>query len=280
MSEMHSAEEALRQWRSVAPAWELHRERMFCDVRAVSEWLVEQVDPQPGQTVLEVAAGPGETGFLVADRLGPAGRLISSDFAPEMVAAAQRGADERGLENVECRELDAEQLDLPDASVDGVISRFGLMLMPGQQRAVAEIRRVLRPGRRFAYATWGPPDRNPWLFQLVVAMLQNGVVPPGDPFAPGGPFSLATPESNRALAEAGGFADVAVEEITGVMRFDSPDEHWAHVTGLAGPVVELVASMDSAQIDAIRGTLGPLVAPYQRDGALEIPWTAMVTRAT
>lgn len=280
MAETHSAEEALRQWRSVAPAWEQHRERMFGDLLAVSEWLVEQVDPQPGQTVLEVAAGPGETGFLVADRLGSTGRLISSDFAPEMVAAARRGADERGLHNVECRELDAEQLDLPDGSIDGVLSRFGLMLMPRQQRAVAEVRRVLRPGGRFAHATWGPPDRNPWLFQLVVALLQNGVAPPGEPFAPGGPFSLATPESNRALAEAGGFADVSVEEMTGVMRFDSLDEHWAYMAAVAGPVVELVASLDPAQIDAIRGTLGPSLAPYQRDGAFEIPWTAVVTRAT
>lgn len=263
----------------MAPAWEKNRERLFSDVRAVSEWLVEQLDPQPGQTVLEVAAGPGETGFLAAARLGPTGRLISSDFAPEMVAAARRGANERGLDNVECRELDAERLDLPDASVDGVLSRFGMMLLPGQRRAVAEIRRVLRPGGRFAYATWGPPDRNPWLFQLVVALLQNGVVPPGDPFAPGGPFSLATPESNRALADAGGFADVAVEEITGVMRFDSLDEHWAHVTELAGPVVELVASLERAQIDAIRATLGPSLAPYEHGGALEIPWSAMVTRA-
>src|SRR5690348_17933161 len=104
MAETYSAEESLRQWRFVARAWEENRERMFCDLRAVSERLVEQIDPQVGQTVLEVAAGPGETGFLAAARVGPTGRLISRDFAPEMVAAARRGADQRGLANVECRE--------------------------------------------------------------------------------------------------------------------------------------------------------------------------------
>ena len=72
------------------------------------------------------------------------------------------------------------------------------------------------------------------------------------------------------MAEAGGFADVSVEEMTGVMRFDSLDEHWAYMAAVAGPVVELVASLDPAQIDAIRGTLGPSLAPYQRDGAFEI----------
>jgi SAM-dependent methyltransferase len=275
----NSAEEALRHWSAVAPAWVKYRERLFADLRSVSDRLIEQVDPQPGETVLELAAGPGETGFLAAARLGPTGRLISSDFAPEMVASARHGAEERGLDNVECRVLDAERIDLPDGSVDGVLSRFGLMLVSGQERAVAEVRRVLRPGGRFAYATWGPPDRNPWIFQIVVALLQNGIAPPGDAFAPGGLFSLSTPETNRALATGGGFPDVSVEELTGVMHFVSVDEYWSHVTEVAGPVASLVGSLAAGQIDAIRATLDPSLAAYERDGALELPWTAIVTRA-
>ncbi|OBH91015.1 class I SAM-dependent methyltransferase [Mycobacterium sp. E2733] len=279
MSGSNAAEEALRQWSAVAPAWVKHRDRLFSQVRSVSDWLVAEVDPRPGQTVLELAAGPGETGFLVAARLGPTGRLISSDFVPEMVQAARRGASERGLDNVECRVIDAERIDLPDGSVDGVLSRFGLMLMPGQTRAMGEIRRVLRPGGRCAYATWGPPDRNPWIFQLVAALLQNGVAPPGDAFSPGGLFSLSAPERNRDLATGGGFSDVAVEELTGVMRFDGPEDYWSHVTEVAGPVAELVASLDPGQLDAVRATLDPALETYARDGALELPWTALVTRA-
>src|SRR5690348_16098358 len=150
MSETTSAEEALRHWSAVAAAWDKYRDRLFSDVRSVSEWLVDHLDPQPGQTVLDLAAGPGETGFLAAARVGGSGLLISSDFAPEMVAAARRGASDRGLDNVECRVIDAQQIDLPDASVDGVLSQFGLMLVPEQERAVAEVRRVLRQGGRLA----------------------------------------------------------------------------------------------------------------------------------
>lgn len=279
MSETNSAEEALRHWSAVAAAWDKYRDRLFSDVRSVSEWLVDQVDPQPGQTVLDLAAGPGETGFLAAARVGGSGLLISSDFAPEMVAAARRGASDRGLDNVECRVIDAQQIDLPDASVDGVLSQFGLMLVPEQERAVAEVRRVLRQGGRLAYATWGPPDRNPWIFQIVVALLQNGIAPPGDPFAPGGLFSLSAPERNHALASGAGFSDVTVEEITGVMRFDSVDEYWTHVTEVAGPIAELVGSLGSEQLGAIRATLEPSLAPYEREGGLELPWTAVATRA-
>lgn len=276
MPETNSAEEALRQWSAVAPAWDRYRDRLFSDVRSVSEWLVEQVDPQPGQTLLELTAGPGETGFLAAARLGPTGRLICSDFVPAMVAAASRGAAERGLDNVECRVLDAQRIDLPDGSVDGVLSRFGLMLVPGQERAITEMRRVLRQGGRCAYATWGPPERNPWIFQVVAALLQNGVAPPGDPFAPGGLFSLSTAERNHALAGIGGFSDVTVEELTGVMRFDDLDDYWTHVSEVAGPVAELIGSLSAGQVEAVRATLAPSVAPYERGGALELPWQAVV----
>ena len=105
--------EVLRTWDSVARGWEEYRDRVFSGFRPVSEWLVEHADPQPGQTVLELAAGPGETGFLAAARVGPEGRLISTDLAPRMVEAAQRGVDAAGLANVECRVMDAQSLELP-----------------------------------------------------------------------------------------------------------------------------------------------------------------------
>jgi ubiquinone/menaquinone biosynthesis C-methylase UbiE len=280
MSQINSPEAAMRHWSAVAPAWDKYRYRLFSDARPVSEWLVEQVDPQPGRTVLELTAGPGETGFLAAARLGSTGRLICSDFVPAMVAAARRRAGELGLANVDCRVIDAQQIDLPDGSVDGVLSRFGLMLIPEQERAIAEIRRVLRRGGRCAYATWGPPERNPWIFQIVMALLQNGVAPPGDAFAPGGIFSLSTRERNHALVGAAGFSDVTVEELTGVMRFDSVEDHWKYIAAIAGPVAELVGSLDPAQIHSVRATLDQCLSPYERDGALELPWTAVVTRAS
>src|SRR5690348_16783995 len=80
----------------VAAAWETYRDRVFRSWQRASEWLIERVDPRPGHTVLELAAGPGETGFLLAERVLPGGRLISTDLAEGMVDAARRGAAERG----------------------------------------------------------------------------------------------------------------------------------------------------------------------------------------
>ena len=260
----------------VAAAWERYRTRLFEAQRPVSEWMVDHLALRPGQTILELTAGPGETGFLVAERLGPDGRLISSDLNEGMVAAARRGADARGLTNVEFRVVDAQDVDLPDASVDGIVSRFGLMLVPEPERAFAECRRVLRPGGRLAYGVWGPFDRNPWLTHLVGAMLQHGHGPPGDPFGPGGPFSLPTPDANRELLSGAGFTEVEIEEIPGTMAYDSFDYYWDMQTAVAGPVSGIVRSLSDDERATIKATLEPLVEPFRTaDGRLELPSLAL-----
>ena len=279
MTDVNLSEDALRQWSTVAPAWEARRDRLFEMTRPISECLVDRVAPQPGETLLELCAGPGETGFLAAQRLGSGGRLISSDFAQPMVDAARRGGDARGLDNVEFRVLDAQEIDLPDDHVDAVLARFGLMLVPDQRRAVAEIRRVLRPGGRCAWGTWGPPDRNPWIFLIVAALMANGFTMPGDPFAPGGVFSLSTPEPNRELAEAAGFDDVTVEEVTGTFRHESADAYWAFNTSIAGPVAELVQTLGEDQLAAVRSDLDRTLDPFRQDGGLVMPWVGLVTAA-
>ena len=259
----------------VAPAWERHRQLLFEGQRPVSEWLVDQVDPQSGETILELAAGPGETGFLAAERVGPNGHLISTDVSQGMVDAARRGVETRALANVECRVMDAHHIDLPEASVDAVLCRFGVMLMPEPARVLREARRVLRDGGRLAYAVWGPPDRNPWLTLLVGAALQSGHAPPGDPFGPGGVFSLAAPEANRALVEPAGFSEVHVEEIAGAMRYDSFDEYWEVQSTVSGPLAVLIGSLAAEDVAAIKADLEPTLAPFRSGDALSLPSLAV-----
>ena len=260
----------------LAAAWERHRTRLFEGQRDLSEWIVRHVEPHPGQTILELTCGPGETGFLAAERIGPEGRLISSDLNEGMVAAARRGAEAWGLTNVEFRVIDAQQIDLPDASVDAVLSRFGLMLVPEPDRAFAEIRRVLRPGGHLAYGVWGPFERNPWLTQMVGALIQHGHAPPGDPLGPGGVFSLPTLEANEKLLGAAGFTDVIAEEIPGAQRYESVGEYWDVQTALAGPISGIVRALSDEERTAIKATLEPMVAPYRADDeSLRLPTLAL-----
>ena len=270
------AEEPSFSGEAIAAAWERHRRRLFEGQRELSEWIVRHLEPRPGQTILELTSGPGETGFLVAERIGPDGRLISSDLNPGMVAAARRGAEARGLTNVEFRVIDAANIDLPDASVDGVLSRFGLMLVPERDAAFAESRRVVRDGGRLSYGVWGPFDRNPWLTRLVGALLQHGHTPGGDPGGPGGVFSLATPEINRHVLEEAGFTDVEVEEVPGAQHYVSVNEYWDVQTEIAGPMSGIVRSLDADGQAAIKSTLTQMVEPYLvAGGGLELPSLAL-----
>jgi SAM-dependent methyltransferase len=111
--------QSLATWGEMAPGWEDRREWLLDITGRVNGWLVEKADPQPGQAVLEIAAGTGDLGFAVAQRVGDGGRVISSDFSAKMIDVARRNGAARGLSNVEYRVLDAEKMDLGDDSVDG-----------------------------------------------------------------------------------------------------------------------------------------------------------------
>jgi ubiquinone/menaquinone biosynthesis C-methylase UbiE len=265
----------------LAEAWERHRRHLFEGARPISDWLVEQIDPRPGQTILELAAGPGETGFLAAERVGAEGRLISTDISAGMVDAARRGGEARGLGNVEFRVMDAQAIDLPDSSVDAVLSRFGVMLTPEPARVVREARRVLRDRGRLAYAVWGPPDQNPWLTLFVGAFLQTGNAPPGgDPIGPSGVFSLAAPDANREILDAAGFRDIRVDEIRCPLPYDDFEHYWAVQSTVAGPLALLVRSLPAEEVETVKAALEPTVAPFRSGDALSIPALAIGVSAT
>ncbi|MEA2287732.1 MAG: hypothetical protein QOJ21_3775, partial [Solirubrobacteraceae bacterium] len=139
-------QDSRQTWDDMASGWEGHREWLLETTGSVNEWIVDHADPKPGHTVLDIAAGTGDLGFLAAERIAPDGRLITTDFSAEMIAAAQRNGEARGLENVEYRVLDAERMDLEDDSVDRVVSRWSYMLMADPAAALRETRRVLRDG--------------------------------------------------------------------------------------------------------------------------------------
>jgi ubiquinone/menaquinone biosynthesis C-methylase UbiE len=272
-------QEVLRVWEGVAPGWERYRRRLFESLRPVSDWLVEAIAPSAGETVLELAAGPGETGFVAADRVGPSGRLISTDLAPGMVGAARREAEARGLGNVEFRVMDAQRMDLPDSSVDAVLSRFGFMLMPEPARAMAETHRVLKPGGRLAFAVWGPPERNPWIGVIGMTLTQLGVAPPGDPFAPGGIFSLSPPDATRDLTRTAAFNRIRVEEIPVVQRFESFDEYWDFQTEIAGPLAMLIRSLPGEEASRLRTAVEEAAASFRTSSGYEFPGVALGTAA-
>ena len=271
----------VNEWESVAGAWETNRLRVFDSFRTASEWLVEAINPQAGQVVLEVAAGPGETGFLVAEAVGPTGQVVSSDLSPTMVAAARRGAKARGLANVECRVMDAQELDLGDDVVDAAISRLGLMLVPDPAAAFRELRRVVRLGGTVAYAVIGAPDQNDWMALMMGALIMNGHQPvTGNPFELGGPFGLSSPEVNVEMLRSAGFVDVHIEQISGAMTVIDADDYWLTQTSLTGPVKATVEHLTDDERATVRATLADMLAPFETNGGFALPSQLIAVRAS
>ena len=257
-------------WQKMAGRWERGREVLWETTRPVSEWLVHRLSPRPGQTILELAAGAGETGFLAAGRLGDQGRLISSDLAPEMIDAAKRVADELGIKNAEFQVLDAERLQLDDASVDGAICRFGYMLMADPARALRETRRVIKGGGRLVFSVFGEPERNPWMTVARAVMAERGHLPAPDPAEPG-IFSLSDPDTIQDLVAGAGFAHSELKETPIDFRFDDGDSLWAYVSELQGPIALAIAGLDNQERRAVRAALEQRYAAFHETGGYRLP---------
>ena len=204
--------------------------------------------------MLELAAGVGETGFEAAAAVGEQGRLITTDLSPAMVDAARRRGAELGVKNVEYKVTDAERIDLEADSVDGVLCRFGYMLMADPAAALAETRRVLRPGGRLALASWGAPERNPFFGLIGMSLGLRGHIPPLEPPPAPGPFSMASPERTTALLEGAGFSEVRTEEVP--VRFVVPDVdgYVSLIADTAGPLALVMRALPEASAPQSRRT--------------------------
>jgi len=270
---------SLDSWQAMASGWERRREEIERVTLPVSEWMVQALDPQPGDTVLELAAGPGGTGFAAATTLGEQGGLISSDFSSEMVEVARRRATELGLANVEHRVIDAEEISLEDDSVDGVLCRFGFMLMPDPAAALAETRRVLRPGGRLALAVWSTAAENPWVAIAGRILAERGLSPPPEPGAPG-MFVLADVAGLRQLLQGAGFDVQRIERVPVRFEFDDVDDYVVRTTDLGGMFSRIWSDASDDDRGAIRTRLAADFEPFAVDGGYELPGVAVVAAAS
>jgi ubiquinone/menaquinone biosynthesis C-methylase UbiE len=262
-------------WASVAPGWAEHAAYVDARTAALTGRLLDLASPVPGDSVLELACGPGGLGIAAARRVDGI-EVVLSDVAAPMVAIAAARAE--GLPNVRAAVRDLEEIDEPDGSFDVLLCREGLMFAADPGRACRELHRVARPGARVAVSVWGARERNPWLgvvFDAMSEQLGEPVPPPGVP----GPFSLADAGRLASLLEAAGFEDVAVEEQPVPLRAASFDEWWTRTSTIAGPLARRLAAMPAAASAALEARLRDAVAPYVTADGLNLPGLALVASA-
>jgi ubiquinone/menaquinone biosynthesis C-methylase UbiE len=272
---------SLESWEEAASGW-VHRQELMRELGApVSHWMLDAISPQPGQRVLELAAGLGETGMLAAELVAPMGGVVISDQAEAMLEGARARAIELGLANVEFQVLNAEWIDLPLASVDAILCRWGYMLMADPATAIADARRVLRPGGRLALAVWDAVEHNPWASLPEQELIARGLAPPANEREPRpGPFALASTERVRELLDEAGFAELDVESLDLACRHPSFEDLWDTTLDLSRAFHDTVLSRPAPEIIEIKESLAARFAPYTApDGTLEIPGRTLVASA-
>lgn len=256
-SDFHAFEQA--GWKSAADAYATTFRGVT--LQAADALLVD-AGVSAGTRLLDVACGPGDLSGLAAQR---GARVTGVDFTPEMLAIAR--ASHPG---VEFRQGDAQALDLPDASFDAVTMSFLLGHLAHPDRGLAEARRVLVPGGRFAASWWLPPDQAVPFGVVRGAVKQWGNTDVGLP--EGAPFEMfGDPETARAALTEAGLVDVAIRRHDMTWRMESAESVFetfmkgsVRTAGLLrGQTPEALAKIRAAAIAAFR--------TYQRNGAIELP---------
>ena len=276
-SEFRRASHAV--WEAMAPGWEERHGWFETAARPVSERMLDVLQAQPGETILELASGTGIVGFSALAALGGDTRLIVSDFATAMVEAARRQGAALGFDRVEYRVLDAEALELPDESVDGVLCRWGYMLFAEPARALAETQRVLRGGGHLSCAVFAGPEKNPWAALPMSVLVDSGHLPPPGPGQPG-ILALADTDRLRRLFADAGLTDPEIEEVSFAYSFTDEDDYWRFLSDVAGAISMALGRLDDEARAKVRANLSPRLDPYRGPDGLELPAVSLVVAAS
>jgi SAM-dependent methyltransferase len=220
-------------------------------LQIVGETLCEAIDLRAGETVLDVAAGNGNAALAAARRWA---RVTASDYVPALLDQARARAAADGLE-MDFRAADAEDLPFADASFDAVLSTFGVMFTPDQEKAASELLRVTRPGGRIGLANWTPGSFIGRLFRTIGAY-----IPP----APGVKSPALWGTEQRLLELFGaGAADIVASRRQFVFRYLS-GEHWLEVfRTFYGPLNRAFAALGERGSELERDVLA-LIAEFDR----------------
>jgi ubiquinone/menaquinone biosynthesis C-methylase UbiE len=231
------------QWESAAEAWDRWSPLLAEWLGPATDAMLDMAAVGPGARVLDVAAGAGEQTLAAARRVGTDGYVLATDISPAILGFALSAARQAGLANVETLELDGERHDtLPEASFDVAISRVGLIYFPDQQRALAGIRRALKPGGRFAAVVYSTPERNPFFSVPVGIIRRRAQLPPPLPGQPG-PFSLGAEGVLAKVLEQAGFRDVDVRRVDSPVRLPSAAECVRFERESFGALHQMMAAM-------------------------------------
>ncbi len=273
--------EQIAEWNgALGQRWAAMRQEIDRFVVPFGDAALKAAAPQPGERVIDVGCGCGDTSIELARMVGAAGAVLGIDVSQPMLAVARsRGALADGAD-LTFREGDASEAALP-ANTDLLFSRFGVMFFSQPSPAFSHMRKSLRAGGRCLFVCWRTPRDNPWaMTPLSAARAAMGVTPaPADPNAPG-PFAFADEERLRAILSGAGFGAIDVQRFDVAISLGATPRSAAERALQIGPVSRLVREVGAEHVpiilDAVERALVPLAAP---DGHVSLNGSTWIVSA-
>ena len=234
------------QWDSAAEAWDRWGSLLNRWLGQSTETMFDMMGLKSGQTVLDIAAGAGEQSIAAALRVGPTGKVLATDISPKILEFADKAAQKTGLKNIQTQVMDGENLDVPEATFDALISRVGLIYFPDQQKALQGMRRALRPGGKIGAIVYSIPENNKFFSIPVSIIRRRAQLPPPQPGQPG-PFSLGSPGVLEKAFLQAGFQDVHTKLISSPVILPSAKECVSFEKESFGALHQMMASLTPDQ---------------------------------
>jgi ubiquinone/menaquinone biosynthesis C-methylase UbiE len=240
-----------------------------------TEMMLGLASVQPGSRVLDVAAGTGDQTLMAARRVEPTGNVLATDDSASMLKVAAEAARNEGLTNVETRIMNAENLALDADSFDAVICRNALMLFPNPAKALAEMRRVVKPGSKVAVMVFSAAERNPHHGIPFAIIRRLGNIPPP---APGEPwmYALGDPGVLEDVYSRAGFLNVSVRAVPIQRRLPSAVAAVENMRKGAGDTRELMNRLNETDRERAWAEVAEQFKRFEGPNGFEIPGEVLV----
>ncbi|MEJ7599777.1 MAG: methyltransferase domain-containing protein [Kofleriaceae bacterium] len=264
-----------QQWQDAAEAWHRWGPTLSKWLGPSTEMMLDLAKIGPGSRVLDVAAGAGEQTITTARRVGPTGHVLATDLSSNILEFAAAEAKRNGLANVECKVMDGEQLDVPEGSFDAVISRVGLIYFPDQQKALAGMKRALKPGGRVAAIVYSTPDKNTFFSTPVGIIRRRANLGPPLPGQPG-PFSLGAPGVLEAAFAQAGFRDIESRVVPAPLQMPTSAECVRFEQESFGALHQMLSTLDDDGKRDAWNEISEALAKFQGPEGFEGPCEMVV----
>jgi ubiquinone/menaquinone biosynthesis C-methylase UbiE len=238
-------------WNEAAAGWHDHSMVIRRWLRTSTDAMINEANISEGMQVIDIAAGAGDQSLDIAERVGPTGLVLATDFSQVILAFADASAVAAGHENIKTLVADAENLPLEDNEYDAAICRLGLMLFAHPDRALDEMHRVLKPGGRLSVLVFSEIESNPCLSIMMSTAMKHVGRAPLDPYKTGSLLSLGKPHLLAGMMGNAGFRHIVSTRISAPFDLPTVHHYTDFVCSSGAPIVQMMAHLDEkARVNA------------------------------